>query len=206
MNKKNILVSGLSIMFLVGLIGFTTSLAAAAPWPSVSESPSGQPIELDTGGVGITVSALQYSQNGPITYLNPGQSVLANASVFNSAPGGNSDVNLTVSLDNATIANAALLGMTNAIVWVDTSGTGTETAPTSNDYVLTPTGLVQTSAITEIPLTSTMPISGTMLLPHTITATNAYVVNYGLLLDGTPVSGAEGQQLKVGASLTGSQL
>jgi len=220
MNKKNILVSGLSIMFLVGLIGFTTSLAAADPWPSVSESPSGQPIELDTGGAGIAVGNLQYNVNMPV-YLSPGDSILANATVTNTVP--EKDVEgIIVLLNNATsyYTNGTMVPtesqagdiatQTTALVWVDTHG-GTETAPTSGDFVLNATTGMQgystwvqnNSPLLQLFDTGPNPSHGittgtdTMYLP----ASTTYVVHYILTLSPSAGTAAEGQMLKVGTSI-----
>lgn len=217
MNKKNILVSGFSIMFLVGLIGFTTSLAAADPWPSVTQYPAGQPIILDAGGVGIEVGSLTYSNLTPV-YLNPGESILANATVINTAPGGNSPVNLSISLDNITDPSLALAGMINIQVWVDISGTGTHTTIQPNDLYLDPSkntfqayssGPVPEYAASLLPK-APLTIGGesaNLTLPAAVNSTTTafYNVHYALNLDGPINSAAEGESIGIGASLTGSQ-
>jgi len=201
MNKKEKLASGFVILFLVGLIGFAVPLAAAADNWNDNESPYGQPITLNTGGVGISVGALNYSSSNP-TYIYPGQSIQASANVSNIGTGNES---LIVSLDNTTGSGTDLLAVSTAQVWVDTSGGAHTTGPQSGDYVLDTTGMEPfVSTLPSLPL-STVPIptgTNTMSLP-TGTLTTPYVVNYILKVDSAAPKAAEREVLNVGTSLTG---
>jgi len=180
-------------------------------WPTDQESPVGQPIILNTGGVGITVGQLNYSLSNP-AFLNPGNSIATNASVFNSGTG---DEKLIVSLDNATSSPSGtgdIASATTAQVWIDTSGTGTELAPVANqDYYLSPSaGMVKyvggnipyiTLNDSSSPLTTG---TATMDLP-TSTSTSPYVVHYILTLGNGAGQAAENSHLTVGTSLIGRQ-
>jgi|ERR1035437_12836 hypothetical protein len=199
MNKKNILVSGLSIMFLVGLIGFTTSLAGAI-WTD-KESPSNQPISLASGGVNITVGDLAY-QSQP-TYLYPGNgSINATANVTNN---GTDNQALNITLDSVT-GDAALINSVYAQVWVDTTGQNL-TTPDNNSYVLTQndgmlsyTGNVPTLNLNTLP-------TGIGIIPSGIfTPTSLpFVVRYGLSLDNNAPTTAEHKIININTSATGIQ-
>lgn len=193
MTKEKIFVLGLFVLFVIGL---TASLAAAT-WTDTEYPPNG-PIVVNTGGIGILVDSLTYDTQ----LLYPGTTAEATTHVTNT---NSNQENLLVSLESASSTNQ-LGAQTTGIVWIEPKAAGTETAPSSTDYALTATGLVQGGTPATVLLidstTNLLPTAiGTMILP----ANAVYTVHYKLTLNPAAPTSVEKSNLHVVTSLTGSQ-
>jgi YVTN family beta-propeller protein len=166
-------------------------------WADKEYPPNG-PIVVNTGGIGILVDPLIYDTQ----LLYPGTTAEATTHVTNT---NSNQENLLVSLESASSTNQ-LGAQTTGIVWIEPKAAGTETAPSSTDYALTATGLVQGGTPATVLLidstTNLLPTAiGTMILP----ANAVYTVHYKLTLNPAAPTSVEKSNLHVVTSLTGSQ-
>ena len=167
-------------------------------WPADKEYPPNGPIVVNTGGIGILVDPLIYDTQ----LLYPGTTAEATTHVTNT---NSNQENLLVSLESASSTNQ-LGAQTTGIVWIEPKAAGTETAPSSTDYALTATGLVQGGTPATVLLADSinnlLPTAiGTMILP----ANAVYTVHYKLTLNPAAPTSVEKSNLHVVTSLTGSQ-
>ena len=148
---KKIIISSLFILLAVGVLGFTTTLAAAAPFND-TEYP-GQ-TSYYAANINLTVGT-PINVTIPIVDLTPGRYDDFKVTATNTSTVPSS---LIVTLNNSTAivgtgiyaqkhgdsvigTSGDLANITNIAVWVDTSSGQVDPVPSSNDFVMNDTGV-----------------------------------------------------------------
>jgi hypothetical protein len=211
---KKIIISNLFILLAVGILGFTTTLAAAAPFND-TESPG--PTSYYAANINLTVGT-PINVTLPIVDITPGKYDDFKVTATNTSTVPSS---LIVTLNNSTATvgtgiyqqkhgdsvigtSGDLANITNITVWVDTSIEQVNSVPSPSDSVMSNTGvwsagadsLPEGFALNSIPVG--LPLASN---PLNMTGSTQYTIHYIVGLPST----LTGSQVAAGTSIQGEQ-
>ncbi len=212
---KKVIISSLFILLAVGVLGFTTTLATAAPFND-TEYP-GQ-TSYYAANINLTVGT-PINVTLPIVDLTPGRYDDFKVTATNTSTVPSS---LIVTLNNSTAiigtgiytqkhgdsvigSSGDLANITNIAVWVDTSSGQVDPVPSSYDYVMNFNSSWSAGA-NILPLSSSFPLSSIVsegpLTSQPLNMTNStnYTIHYIVSLPNLT-----GSQVTAGTSVQGEQ-
>jgi hypothetical protein len=212
---KKVVLSSISVMFLVGILGFTPTLAAAAKGDWL-DTHTADPLIINAGGIELGLTSTVVNITLPM--MIPGQAVDWVVTATNTS---NVPAYLNLSIDGINVIQTfdvshGIVGSPNDLgnittlsVWIDPSASQTEDVSniTGDALVLLPDGSMSTygqSGLPAIPI-STIKTFQTLNIKNIdigkMTSPNAFKVHYIFSLPDGASTDAEGQTLTIATSL-----